>query len=62
MALTDNEQTELLRKVRELHRDLSQGIPGVREDGDSFKFLRDIGRKVGVVVNETARKAKYGKK
>lgn len=62
MALTDNEQTELLRKVRELHRDYTMGIPGVQADGDGFNFLRRIGQKFGVTVNEVARKAKYGKK
>lgn len=62
MALTDNEQTELLRKVRELHRDYTMGIPGVQADGDGFNLLRRIGQKFGVTVNEAARKAKYGKK
>jgi hypothetical protein len=69
MALSDKEQTELLTKTRlidqriaELHRDLCQGIPGVRADGDSFNIIRRIGQKLGVTQNEAARKAKYGKK
>ena len=62
MALTDNEQTELLRKVRELHRDYIQGVPGSHADGDSFNLLRRMAQKLGVTVNEVARKAKYGRK
>lgn len=49
-------------QVRELHRDWAQGIDGVQNDGDSFNVLRRIGQKVGVAINEAARKAKYGKK
>lgn len=49
-------------KINELHRDQRQGIPGVQSDGDSFSLIREIGKKLGVGVDETARKAKYGKK
>lgn len=59
MALTDKEQTELLSKVRELHRDYIQGVPGRNSDGDSFSVLRSILAAVkGKPIDEAARKKK----
>jgi hypothetical protein len=63
--LTEGEQREalnILRELRPLARDQKQGIPGVQSDGDSFAVLRGIANKLGVKIDEAARKAKYGKK
>jgi murein DD-endopeptidase MepM/ murein hydrolase activator NlpD len=62
MALTDKEQTELLSKVRELHRDYTQGILGTHSDGDSFNVIRRMANKLGLAIDEKARQAKYGAK
>jgi murein DD-endopeptidase MepM/ murein hydrolase activator NlpD len=62
MALSDNEQKEILLKVRELHRDYKVGIPGVQTDGDAASLFRQMARKVGVNFPDALRQRLYGKK
>jgi hypothetical protein len=58
MALNDAEQKELLTKTRELHRDYIQGVPGRNSDGDSFGVIRRMAAKLGVTIDEVARRKK----
>jgi hypothetical protein len=57
MALSDKEQDDLYAKVKELHRDYIQGVPGRNKDGDSFFVLRSILAAVkGKPIDEVARR------